>query len=429
MNANPNQENSDYERDRELARHEDPKVRIALAARQDVRPEILYFLAEDPSAEVRRTLAANAAAPRQADLALASDKDEDVRAGLVEKIAKMAPELSPDEQDKIRLATFETLDVLARDQVTRVRQILSETLKDVAGAPADLINRLARDSEAVVASPVLEFSPVLTDEDLLEIIEIGPAMGGLSAISRRSQINESVADAIADTDDVEAIAELLSNPSAQLREETLDDLVERASSIELWHAPLVGRPKLPARCATRMAHFIADNLLGTLQEREDLDAETLEAVKSIVSHRIDEGKGKEKGADTAILGLDFKQVESLLDMAQRLHDSGKLDKKMIGKSLQASDYDFAVAALTARSKLPVKVVEKIFTSRSAKGIVALSWKAELPMKLAFFLQQRVARIVPGEVISPKNKNDYPMNEDEMNWQLQFFSDLSEKRGR
>ncbi len=292
MNPKTEAEKADYKRDRELARHEDPKVRLTLAARQDIRPEILYFLAEDPSPEVRRTIAVNAAAPRQADIILARDKDEDVRTGLVEKIAKIAPGLSPDERDKIRLATFETLDVLARDQVTRVRQILSETLKDVAGAPPELINRLARDSEAVVASPVLEFSPVLTDEDLLEIIKIVPAKGGLSAISRRSQVNENIADAIAATDDVEAIADLLSNPSAQLREETLDDLVERSPSIELWHAPLVGRPKLPARCATRMAHFIADNLLDVLQEREDLDAETLEAVNTLVSHLIDEGTGK-----------------------------------------------------------------------------------------------------------------------------------------
>ena len=35
--------------------------------------------------------------------------------------------------------TYEALEILARDQVTRVRQILSEALKDVANAPPEVI--------------------------------------------------------------------------------------------------------------------------------------------------------------------------------------------------------------------------------------------------------------------------------------------------
>ena len=103
----------------------------------------------------------------------------------------------------------------------------------------------------------------------------------MGAIARRSLVNESVADALADTDDDEAIADLLSNPSAQLREETLDGLIDRAESVELWHAPLAGRPNLPRGAAVRLANFLADNLIDVLKQRQDLDAETLEAVKSV----------------------------------------------------------------------------------------------------------------------------------------------------
>jgi hypothetical protein len=79
-----------YDEEKELARHGDVKVRTRLAARDDVRPEILYYLAEDPDPAVRRKIAANAKTPRHADLILARDADETVRGDLAEKIARLS---------------------------------------------------------------------------------------------------------------------------------------------------------------------------------------------------------------------------------------------------------------------------------------------------------------------------------------------------
>ncbi|OHC75382.1 MAG: hypothetical protein A3G18_05415 [Rhodospirillales bacterium RIFCSPLOWO2_12_FULL_58_28] len=427
MNELVNKKTITYAEAKELARHEDHKVRLALAARKDISPEILYFMAEDASAEVRREIAANAATPRHADLLLARDEDSAVRTGLAEKIAKVAPGMSANEQSKLRQMTHEALEILTRDQAVRVRQILSETLKDVANVPPELIKRLALDAEAAVAGPVLEFSPVLTDEDLIEIIETGPAKGGLNAISRRSGVNEGVADAIVGANDISAIADLLSNDSAQIREETLDNLIDRASEIDAWHAPLVSRPKLPASAAPRMARFLADNLLGVLQQRADLDKETLEAVKAVVLHRLGE-EGAAKGTDSGH-PMDFSNFNSLIPMAERLHQTGKLDNKIIAKAMHASDNDFVLAALTVRSGVSPGVVQKVFSSRNAKGVTSLAWKAGLPMKLAFHLQQRIARIMPSEVITSQNENAYPLSEDEMTWQIEFFSNLpSGKKG-
>ncbi|MEE9545286.1 MAG: DUF2336 domain-containing protein [Rhodospirillales bacterium] len=418
MNARAKAEAITYEEAKELACDKDAKVRLSLAERQDVKPEILYFLTNDPSPEVRRAIANNPATPRQADLVLASDADEEVRTSIAGKIARAGLDLSGENREKLT----EALGILASDQITRVRQILSEALKDMTDAPPEVIKNLALDSEAVVAMPVLEFSTVLNDEDLLEIIEQGPASGGLGAISRRAEVNETVADAIVETDDVNAIADLLSNPSAQLREETLDDLIDRADTQELWHAPLVSRPKLPARAATRLAHFLADNLLETLQAHQDLDTETLEAVKSVVQRRI-EGGIPSADIETGP-GLDFFDTELPIDMAKRLHKAGKLDQKVIAKALHASDHSFVVAALAVRTDLAIEVIRKIFTAKSSKGILALSWKAGLPLGLAVQVQIRMARIAPEEVLGDRSDSSYPLGEDEMNWQLQFFGDIS-----
>ncbi len=411
-----------YEEAKQLARHEDPKVRRGLAACKDLRPEILYFLSEDPSPQVRQAAAANTTTPGKANLKLAGDANEAVRTDLAEKVAKVVPKLAADARDTLRDTTHEALEILARDQITRVRQILSETLKDVADAPPDVIKTLAQDTELAVAGPVLEFSPMLTDEDLLELIGSGPAQGGLAAISRRAQVHESVAEAVAATDDVEAIADLLANPSAQIREETLDDLIDRAPGIDLWHGPMVARPKLPAAAATRLAYFVADNLLGVLQERADLDAETLESVKTVVRQRIGEDMPKAEAGGREGGGIDSPNVETPVAVAKRLYEAGNLGERVISHALNVNDYAFVLTALTVRAELPEDMVQKVFSAQSAKGLVAVVWRGGLSMKLAVAIQQRMAHIPPAEVLGPVKGANYPLDEDEMRWQLEFFGD-------
>ena len=69
----PKDQTLSYAEAKELAGNEDIEVRRNLAARTDIKPEILYFLAEDPDPEVRRRIAANKATPGHADLLLAAD--------------------------------------------------------------------------------------------------------------------------------------------------------------------------------------------------------------------------------------------------------------------------------------------------------------------------------------------------------------------
>ena len=231
-----------YEQARALAASGDRSVREQLARRADLPPEILYYLAEDDTASVRRAVANNASAPHQTHTLLAQDSDSNVRCDLATKISRVLPDLSAEEQGKVRQSAHDALRALARDQIVAVRQALAEALKDVAGAPPDVIKALARDAESAVAMPVLQYSPVLSDEDLIEIIRSGPAAGGLNAIARRSKVGEGVSDAISAANDASAIADLLGNKGAQIREETLDRLIDQSAEVTLWQAPLATRP-------------------------------------------------------------------------------------------------------------------------------------------------------------------------------------------
>lgn len=433
------QERISYEDAKRLATHEDPAVRQALAARPDVMPEILFFLAGDPSPEVRQALAGNVATPRKADLKLAQDSDDSVRSRLAGKIAGILPGLSEGEAAKLGGLIYHALDLLARDQVIRVRRVVAEALKDVAHAPPEVIKRLARDSELVVAGPILENSPVLTDDDLVEIISESPVRGALVAIARRDRLAGVVADAVAKAGDVEAVGVLLSNPSAQIREDTLDWIIERAPGVGGWHGPLVRRPGLPGRAASRIAQFVADSLLKTLMEREDLDKKTFETLRTEVRRRLEtpapEPKGKKGVAQPAAIGvggggpkwkLVLAELGKPLDAALQLHQSGLLDSLVVLDALTEGENTFVLAALAVMADVPFPVAQKIVDMQSAKGIVALAWKAGVPDRLLGPLQNKLCRVPPDQILKPQKSGVYPLTVDEMAWQLEFFYQMAGK---
>ncbi|CAA7625864.1 DUF2336 domain-containing protein [Magnetospirillum sp. SS-4] len=402
----------DYDKAKELAAHPDARVRSELAERQDVKAEILYFLAEDVDPDVRRRVAANVLAPAQANLLLASDQNDAVRGDLAAKITRIAPGLTAQEQDRLRRITYEALEVLARDQIPRIRQILAEALKDVANAPPEVIRRLARDAELAVAEPVLQFSPVLNDDDLLEIIGANPIPGALAAISRRSVVNTRVCDAIAATDDVDAIAVLLGNPSAQIREETLDRLADRAADIETWHKPFVERPQLSARTAGKLARFVAASLLQAMAARRDLGDEAAAAVAAVVARRIDEieGAAEPKGVS---------DEAALLNRVRGLRAAGQLTETAIDTALSSGDAAFVVAALAELAGLSQRVVRKVVETQSAKGIVSIGWKAGMSASFGGQLQIKLLRLPSGRILQPR-AGEHPLSADEMEWQLEFF---------
>ena len=138
-----------------------------LAARTDAGPDVLHYLAVHGAPATRQAVAANPAAPALTNRLLADDECEDVRAELALKIARLMPGLSEGESSHIMALTIETLECLARDAAVRVRAILAEEVKYLDCIPRDIVVRLAQDVESTVAAPILEYSPLLSDADLI----------------------------------------------------------------------------------------------------------------------------------------------------------------------------------------------------------------------------------------------------------------------
>ncbi|HZB90385.1 MAG TPA: DUF2336 domain-containing protein [Stellaceae bacterium] len=402
----------DYETQKLLAQSTKPADRRRLAENTSARPEVLYYLAGDAEVSVRAAVAANEATPVQADLLLARDRSIDVRADLAVKIARLAPGLSDEAHERLRKLTYEVLEILVRDQVTRVRQVIAETLKDVAHAPPQIIRLLARDCEIVVAGPVLEFSPLLDDAELLSIIADAPIPGALAAIARRAGVGAEIAEAISASLDVDAVAALLANPSAQIREETLDRLVDHAPAVVAWHKPLVERPHLSAAVVRKLAAFVAEQLLRRLSERRDLDPATEREVAAVVRQRLAAAGEPEEAAPA-------KPVDEGVARARRLKQQGKLDEAAVLGAL-GHDRGFVRAALAVMSGLAPETVERVLGAHSPKGVTALAWKSGLGMRAAHKLQLQLGQIPPQAALKPRVDGGYPLSEEAMQWQLDFF---------
>jgi uncharacterized protein (DUF2336 family) len=408
-----------YEAAMRIAEGADAAERLNLASSDDVAPEILYFLAEDTDPRVRLAVARNQATPRQADSFLSRDGDIEVRSELAGKIARLTPDLGDEQRATVRKMTVEVLETLARDEVVRVRAMISSTLKDTPLAPPEVVSRvietLARDSNLSVAQPLLENSPLLSDEVLVEIIASPTVRGAVAAISRRWEVSTEVSDAIIDTDDEPAIIALLRNDSAQIREETLDRLIETASERPDLHEPMVRRPRLSSANALKLAKFVAISLVAELKRRAELDDNTSALLSAELSRRIE--------ADpSAGVGLESDNPVDERNSAVRLHNNGQLTEKIVSVALASGRRAFLMAALALRSGLEEPVVHSLISSRNGKAMTALAWKADLNMAFALQLQLRLGNIKPVNAIRPNPDGQFPLSEDDMIWQIDLVAD-------
>lgn len=400
-------ETLDYEDQKRRLQDADPAVRAALAQHPDARPEVLYFLAADPDPMVRAAVAANDATPVQADELLSLDVDEDVRRDLILKITRLIPDMADDEVEKVRELTFLVLDRLSRDQLPRVRALLAEELKQANWAPRRVIVRLAKDALAIVAAPILEYSPLLGDADILEIIAAGCVSESLAAVARRSDVSEEVADAVVATLDIPAVSALLTNKDAQVRAETLDRIADNAADVEDWHAPLVMRPELSIRAVRRISGFVATVLVEQLAKRSGLDPETSAFLRDSLQRRVNESAG------------DLELEERL--EARELVKEDALDDETLDAAIEAARHNFVREALALRSGLTQASVDKLLRAGSGKPVVALAWKAGLSMRQAMRLQSKIARVPPTRMVNARNGTDYPLSEDELSWQIEALA--------
>lgn len=383
-----------------------PAARLALAADRAAAPEALYYLMADPSAAIRRAVAGNPATPHQSFLSLASDAEEGVRRALATRLAALAPGLGGAQRDRLAQAAWGALARLAEDAAEEIRATIAEAVKDLPEAPRGIVLALAHDISLRVAEPVIRLSPLLSEQDLLGLVAAPPVAETLTAVARRPEISEAVADALVATGDAVAIGALLANGKAAIRESTLDALVVQAAERTAWQEPLVRRPALPPRAALALAHFVAEELLAPLLERPGLPAETATQIRSAVVGRLAAQPRSGESAD------DAAQRAELLLRAQALTEPVML------RAARGGEAAFVTAGLAGLAGVPHRAVQHAVTTRCTKSIAGLCRQAGFGAAAAEAVVGMLCPVAPeaGVGVTPSLVGD-----GELKWRIDALS--------
>lgn len=406
-------------RENELAAYEEARSaledkkhsdKMILASGNNTPQEVLYYLAEDDNVDIRKKIASNKNTPIHADKILSNDDSEEVKHELARKIARFFPNIPEDGTAQIRDKAIEMIEILANDQLPSVRQILSEELKSSNSIPKHVALKLANDEISEVSAPILEYSPLLSDTDLKEIIAATTLSGALEAIANRDGLSNDVCEAIATTLEIPAVSNLLANKNAQIREETLDNIINEAQNQEIvaWHEPLAKRPNLSIRAMKRIATFVASSLVDTMITDNHLDAEQGEELLIRVRDRI---TNEEPESD---------DQRSLAEQAADLYQRGVIDDEFIQNAIKNKQRELVIQSLIIMSNLPDNSVRSILNKKKGSLVVALAWKAELNMRTALQMQSDLAHVSPNDFVNAKNGVDYPMSHDQMEYEIALY---------
>jgi Uncharacterised protein conserved in bacteria (DUF2336) len=372
-----------------------------LASHSDTPKEALYYMTEHGDADVRETIAANPNAPYQAHLVLIEDPHADVRSELAMKIGRLAPQLVPGQRTRIREQVLVILQALAQDEAPKVRQLIVDAIKDNPHIPHDVARRLAEDREISVCGPILEYSPLLNDVDLKEIISASHVPGVLSAIARRASLSEDVSDALIRTRDIVAVTALLSNHNAQIREDTLDALMHDAPGVPAWHEPLAMRANLSVRLMTRIASFVASHLVDRMLVSHIIHADDAKDILATVRTRLKQNE-RPQGEPSRLEHLAQRAVENRL-----FNDSWATEM------MTTRDSAMVIYAIGLAADCSITATRKLFASRNGKAIMALCWKAGLNARTGYEVQKQLAQVPAEDLSTPRGGIDYPMKRDDM----------------
>jgi uncharacterized protein (DUF2336 family) len=128
---------------------------------------------------------------------------------------------------------------------SKARAELSLRLAPLGNAPGELIGRLARDDDIMVAGPVLRQSRRLAETDLLEIAET-KGQGHLLAISGRPAIAQTVTDVLVRRGDREVARKVAANRGALISDGSFTLLVAKSEGDDVLAEKVGQRPDIPA---------------------------------------------------------------------------------------------------------------------------------------------------------------------------------------
>ncbi|HEY0218381.1 MAG TPA: DUF2336 domain-containing protein, partial [Afipia sp.] len=263
-----------------------------------------------------------------------------------------------------RAAAEGALLMLLDDASPLVRQAMAQVFAGEHDAPPAIVAALANDQPSV-ALPVLEFSPLLLDSDLVDLVATGNCETQC-AIARRFELPSSICAAIAEVGSAAAALELIENPDTALAPISIDRIVERHGHLAAIREALLQLDNLSA--STR--HALAQRLSSTLSQ--------FVAARDWVSPAQAARNAEDAMARTTIDIAAASTGEEMMGLVKHLRASGQLNAGLILRALLSGNQDLFEQALVELSGLSLSRVSALVYDRGAASLHALLAKAGLP---------------------------------------------------
>jgi hypothetical protein len=242
--------------------------------------------------------------------------------------------------DEVLCQLAELVEVEARAHVAKL-------LAPLDRAPGTVVVKLANDAFEV-AQPLLEFSNVLSDDDLIDIISRQTEAHRV-AIASRAAVPERVGEAIAEHGEAESVSRLVRNANAEIGHSTLERLVARASEDPSIAADLRGRAELDWKSLRGEIDSVAGKVLESLGQvqHKTVDPVTAGKINSVVYNRM----RNRAGFSSQEWKVAYNQVKALSDRRQ-------LDDRALARFARFGYGHHTAAALTVILKVGPEVMVK-----------------------------------------------------------------------
>ena len=245
----------------------------------------------------------------------------------------------------------EVLCQLAAFVEVEARAHVAQVLAKLDRAPGTVVVKLAND-DIEVARPLLQFSNVLSDDDLIDIIT-HQSDEHREAIASRFTVAGRVGEAIVDHGQTGSVVRLVRNTNAQLHKATLEKLVERATKDAEIAADLRGRTDIDWNLLRGEIDGVASKVLATLGEIDRrFDPVAAGKVNAVVYNRM----RNRAGFSSTEWKVAYNQVKALSDRKQ-------LNERALTRFARFGYGHHAAAALTVILQIKPEVFVKWLASQ------------------------------------------------------------------
>jgi uncharacterized protein (DUF2336 family) len=261
--------------------------------------------------------------------------------------------------------------ILLKDIEKKVRQSIAEHICHSPNVPRDIIQQIVND-DVEVALYALEFSRVLTDEDLLAILHSSEEVARLRAIARRENLSPVVATSLAETMNVSVLTDLLANKTAIIPENAIMSAWQPITSHDSLALLLVERGGLSLSIVEKMISAVSGDLKHRLIKEYKVSSPI--AAKATSDVREWETLGI-IAANSNINPDDDEQVE---DLVNQLSLNGRLTHSLLIRSLCMGSLNLFETGLARLAGVPRVNARMLLSDAGSLGFHAIYKSAHMP---------------------------------------------------